>query len=603
MDQQKKDALSRQELTSDTETTDATQAVATANAADAANAANAADAAFQPGPLAPCDPALLGACIQGVWQRGEDWLVLETHHGEPAAVASWRFSLDAHHTRLTREFRKQGGKGGKTKAPAFCQWLRGKLVGGSIVGVTLRHPQLLELRVARQIDGETEAFVLLLEMNRRYANLLLLDGSDNLLIAMRHPSLGGRKLGPGKPYVPPPRIYPYPGDIPLANRYPAPDAATAQARAEYWKALEWEAKESATNKGEASREGEWRKAARGEVKKLRRRLKKLEEDLQDSQSADQWKKHGELLQIHRHLITPGAAQVEVPDVFDPTQPTVRIALDPRADPGENVERCFARFRKLRDSVVHVTQRLGESREALAQWEGLLEALPDPDSGAAKESPSEPPSVQSAKKGPPAAAGPANQANTVDPEELARRFPVVAKLLAAKLLAGRLPTGKRMQQAPSQGQVKGGAKGRGKGSAQIGAGVMTRTSADGYTVLIGRSKTENAEVTFRLGNGRDWWFHAQGIPGSHVLVKTPDGEALPRQTVLEAAWLAAYYSQARGKGTGQGAADGKVDVDYTQRKWVRKIKGAEPGQVTISQNKTVLVDLADAKLKQVLGREW
>ena len=123
--------------------------------------------------------------------------------------------------------------------------------------------------------------------------------------------------------------------------------------------------------------------------------------------------------------------------------------------------------------------------------------------------------------------------------------------------------------------------------------MRRISADGFTIIVGRSGEENDRVTFRLGKGRDWWFHAQGIPGSHVIVTNPTGLALPPGTLREAAWLAAYYSKGRGRG--------RVDVDYTQRKHVRKLKGAPPGTVTIAHNKTILIDLKEDEAGAVLNR--
>jgi predicted ribosome quality control (RQC) complex YloA/Tae2 family protein len=123
--------------------------------------------------------------------------------------------------------------------------------------------------------------------------------------------------------------------------------------------------------------------------------------------------------------------------------------------------------------------------------------------------------------------------------------------------------------------------------------MRRLSADGLAILVGRSARENDRLTFRLAQGRDWWLHAQGLPGSHVVVLNPAGAALPPRTLREAAWLAAYYSQGR--------ASGRVEVDYTQRKHVRRVKGGEPGQVTFTQNRSVLIDLGDAELRQVLER--
>ena len=122
--------------------------------------------------------------------------------------------------------------------------------------------------------------------------------------------------------------------------------------------------------------------------------------------------------------------------------------------------------------------------------------------------------------------------------------------------------------------------------------MTRTSADGYTIYVGRSKTENDEVTFRIGRGRDWWLHALGVPGAHVIVRNPNDNALPPATLRQAAWLAAYYSKGR--------KQGGLEVTCTQRKHVRKVKGGEPGQVTHALGKTVWVDLDDAQGRAILG---
>jgi predicted ribosome quality control (RQC) complex YloA/Tae2 family protein len=126
-----------------------------------------------------------------------------------------------------------------------------------------------------------------------------------------------------------------------------------------------------------------------------------------------------------------------------------------------------------------------------------------------------------------------------------------------------------------------------------AGPLRRVSAEGYEILVGRSREENDRLTFRLGRGRDWWLHAQGIGGSHVLVRNPRDGALPPRTLREAAWLAAYYSQAR--------ASGRVEVVYAQRKHVRRQPGGEPGQVLYTQDKSLLVVLDDPELRQVLQR--
>jgi predicted ribosome quality control (RQC) complex YloA/Tae2 family protein len=102
---------------------------------------------------------------------------------------------------------------------------------------------------------------------------------------------------------------------------------------------------------------------------------------------------------------------------------------------------------------------------------------------------------------------------------------------------------------------------------------------GFVVIVGRNAKENDLVTFKLAKSRDLWFHAQGYPGSHVIVQAENRE-VPFETVLFAAQLAAAYSKA-------GQSD-NVPVDYTLRKNVWKPKGAAPGAVYITQQKTVYV---------------
>lgn len=106
-----------------------------------------------------------------------------------------------------------------------------------------------------------------------------------------------------------------------------------------------------------------------------------------------------------------------------------------------------------------------------------------------------------------------------------------------------------------------------------------TSPQGFEVWVGRSSRGNDELTFKLAKSRDLWLHAQGYPGSHVIVRAENRE-VPFETVLFAAQLAAAYSKA-------GLSD-NVPVDYTLKKNVWKIKGAPPGAVNFSQQKTVYV---------------
>jgi predicted ribosome quality control (RQC) complex YloA/Tae2 family protein len=109
--------------------------------------------------------------------------------------------------------------------------------------------------------------------------------------------------------------------------------------------------------------------------------------------------------------------------------------------------------------------------------------------------------------------------------------------------------------------------------------LSFSSPDGLTILVGRNSRQNDHLTFGQATSADWWFHARGVPGSHVIVRGA-GQELPRATVRRAAELAAYFSRARW--------DASVVVDYTQRRHVRRIPGAAPGLVNYSEERTIRV---------------
>jgi len=105
------------------------------------------------------------------------------------------------------------------------------------------------------------------------------------------------------------------------------------------------------------------------------------------------------------------------------------------------------------------------------------------------------------------------------------------------------------------------------------------SPDGFRVLIGRNNRQNDELTLKIANKDDMWFHTKNIPGSHVVVLCGDSE-LPESTVLFAAKKAAENSNAR--------ESSSVPVDYTRVRYVKKPAGAKPGLVIYKNNKTVYV---------------
>ena len=106
------------------------------------------------------------------------------------------------------------------------------------------------------------------------------------------------------------------------------------------------------------------------------------------------------------------------------------------------------------------------------------------------------------------------------------------------------------------------------------------SSDGFHIYVGKNNYQNEEVTFKIADGGDWWFHAKGMPGSHVIVKT-GGSELPDRTFEEAGRLAAYYSSGR--------SAKKVEIDYIQRKHVKKVAGGAPGFVIYHTNYSLIAE--------------
>lgn len=114
------------------------------------------------------------------------------------------------------------------------------------------------------------------------------------------------------------------------------------------------------------------------------------------------------------------------------------------------------------------------------------------------------------------------------------------------------------------------------------------SSDGYDIYVGRNNLQNDELTFHFANNGDWWFHAKKAPGSHVIVKA-DGKELPDRVFEEAGKLAAHYSKNPGD---------KVEIDYVERKHVKKPSGSKPGFVVYYTNYSLIIDSDISMLKEV-----
>jgi predicted ribosome quality control (RQC) complex YloA/Tae2 family protein len=107
-------------------------------------------------------------------------------------------------------------------------------------------------------------------------------------------------------------------------------------------------------------------------------------------------------------------------------------------------------------------------------------------------------------------------------------------------------------------------------------------AEGWEALVGRGDRENDHLTFRIAFPQDWWLHAKGCPGSHVVLHHPDGGEPPKDVLEAAAQLAVRYSKAKNAG--------KTAVTLAKVSDMQKPKGAPAGQVLVRKAKTLVVRL-------------
>lgn len=105
------------------------------------------------------------------------------------------------------------------------------------------------------------------------------------------------------------------------------------------------------------------------------------------------------------------------------------------------------------------------------------------------------------------------------------------------------------------------------------------SSEGYEIYVGRNNQQNDQLTLRTARKDDMWLHTQKIPGSHVIIRSRDGEISPQ---------AAERSGAAGRALSKAASSSQVPVDFTRRAYVKKPAGAKPGFVVYTPHQTLYV---------------
>lgn len=414
-------------------------------------------------------------------------------------------------------------------------------------------------------SGEPYRRSLVAQLTGRTANLFVLDERGRILDALRSPAHSAPQQI-GDIYQPPTQSSPPFSDSPAkqapATDMPATDMpatgvpvtgelgqppqsafstssstylATSEAADAYYRRIEEERLFRTRAATLAAR-------IRKEIEKRRKLERNLENDLTTHGDANQHKRIGELLLANISTAERHGKAVMIKDYYAEGEPTLELAIDENTTLPEEATKRFARYTKAKRALQEISDRLEKLHVelgALEQQRTTLEAIIDDQ----------------------------------DTEQL--------DLFEKEITGNKV----RPTAAPASRGGKGGAKGQSKQSAENVPGARRFRSSDGYEIFVGRSAQDNDHLTFRVARPHDWWFHAADYPGSHVIVRNhargSAGNDVPHRTLVEAAQLAATYSNAR--------HDAKVDVHYTQRKFLSKPKGGAPGLVRMSTFRTLLVE--------------
>jgi len=284
---------------------------------------------------------------------------------------------------------------------------------------------------------------------------------------------------------------------------------------------------------------------RAAQKKLHKRMVALEGDIARAQDAAPLRARASLLLTQQHAVKRGQLSVELTDYSLDPPALVTIELDPKKTLQEQIEAWFKQAKRFERGAQLASQRSAATQREIAQLEQLLADLSAADSDGL--------------------------------EPLAER----ARALG---LAG---VGRALSAERENASHKAPARQERKPYRQF-AGWKERT------ILVGKNAADNDVLTREHARPQDLWLHARGEAGAHVVVPMQRNEACPEELLLDAAHLAAHFSDARGETT--------VEVSYTGKRYVRKPRGSAPGQVTLEREKVIALQLEPARIEHLLSRE-
>jgi len=287
-----------------------------------------------------------------------------------------------------------------------------------------------------------------------------------------------------------------------------------------------------------------RSKLRKQISRQQKLLQELQKDLATHADSEQHKRIGDLLLANIGTARREGNRVKLIDYFADDAPTIEVKIDEQVTLPEEASRRFGLYSRSKRAVSQINSRLAATHAELNHLKA--------------------------------------QERTLE-ELIERRNETALDSLSVPSVSSRFGKGWVRERSSAGGSQRelGSIRRAPAGRSKRIPGTRRYLSSDGLEILVGRAAHDNDHLTFKVAKPNDLWLHAADYGGSHVIVRNPTRKDISHRTIIEAAQLAAHFSQAR--------KDPKVDVHYTQRKFISKPRGAKPGLVRMNRFKNITVE--------------
>ena len=272
------------------------------------------------------------------------------------------------------------------------------------------------------------------------------------------------------------------------------------------------------------------KLLKGQIERCEKKLAQQEEDLSSAARMDEYRIMGEIINANLWQLKKGQTEAKLPNFYDENGGSMTIPLDNQLTPVQNAQRYFKKYQKARTTREIAAEQKEKTLKELDYLEGTL----------------------------------LDVGKCIGESEL-------EEIRQDLMRTGYIRKGVNRRQQKALPKSK----------------PYHYRSTDGIDIYVGKNAAQNDRLT---GDARpnETWLHAKDMPGSHVIIRE-EGE-IPRQTLLEAAILAAWYSK------GQNSSG--VPIDYTLRRYVKKPGGAAPGMVIYTNQRTLFMTVSESDVRKI-----